>query len=173
MPQPPGLPVRNHTSVAPPGVAGSWRQHHRQRLVNWSQHHRDVVDAEFTAYRQCAPGVCARMREEYGREAPPASWAQHARFKYQASTRRCIASYLLGWAPCGSASSHSPIAHGGSRLSPKPCKPNPRQVVVDGNGAADRLAPALCSGSLVLLASLARQWFSFRLTPGEHYLPVQ
>lgn len=46
-------------------------------------------------------------------------------------------------------------------------------VVVDGNGAAARLGPTLCSGSLALNAQLFREWFVFRLRPFRHYIPVR
>lgn len=46
-------------------------------------------------------------------------------------------------------------------------------VVVDGNGAAARLGPTLCSGSLALNAQLFREWFVFRLEPFRHYVPVR
>ncbi|KAL4451188.1 hypothetical protein ABPG77_009260 [Micractinium sp. CCAP 211/92] len=46
-------------------------------------------------------------------------------------------------------------------------------VVVDGNGAAARLGPTLCSGSLALNAQLFREWFLFRLRPFRHYIPVR
>lgn len=46
-------------------------------------------------------------------------------------------------------------------------------VIVDGNSVANRLAPSLCSGSLVLLSQLFCEWFAFRLVPNTHFVPVR
>ncbi|KAL4422912.1 hypothetical protein ABPG75_009109 [Micractinium tetrahymenae] len=46
-------------------------------------------------------------------------------------------------------------------------------VVVDGNGAAARLGPTLCSGSVALNAQLFHEWFFFRLQPFRHYIPIR
>ena len=49
------------------------------------------------------------------------------------------------------------------------------QVVVDGNGAATRLAPTLCSGAASMLASppVFQEWFHFRMAPWRHHIPIK
>lgn len=47
------------------------------------------------------------------------------------------------------------------------------QLVVDGNGAPDRLLPALCSGSLVMDASIISAWYTRRIKPWQHYIPIK
>ena len=46
-------------------------------------------------------------------------------------------------------------------------------VSVDGNGYAMRNRGVLCSGSLALLGGVFTAWFSPRLQPGVHYLPIR
>ncbi|PSC72452.1 DNA-directed RNA polymerase III subunit RPC5 [Micractinium conductrix] len=46
-------------------------------------------------------------------------------------------------------------------------------VIVDGNGAAARLGPTLCSGSVAFNAQLFREWFFFRLRPFKHFIPIK
>ena len=46
-------------------------------------------------------------------------------------------------------------------------------IAVDGNGAPDSMEPLLCSGSLVLDASLLKHWYSSMLIPYGHFIPVR
>ena len=46
-------------------------------------------------------------------------------------------------------------------------------IVVDGNGAPDRLALTMCAGSVVLKATLFKEWYYDQLRPDVHYLPIQ
>ena len=46
-------------------------------------------------------------------------------------------------------------------------------IVVDGNGAPDRLAATLCAGSVALKATLFKEWYYNQLRPYVHYLPIR
>ena len=46
-------------------------------------------------------------------------------------------------------------------------------IVVDGNGAPDRLALTMCAGSVVLKGTLFKEWYYESLRPYVHYLPIQ
>ena len=45
-------------------------------------------------------------------------------------------------------------------------------LVIDGNAAATRLTPFLCSSSLVFLVQGMDEWFYDRIKPWIHYIPV-
>ena len=46
-------------------------------------------------------------------------------------------------------------------------------VVVDGNGAADRISIFMASGSLVFLSTVLEDWASNQIIAGEHYIKVK
>ena len=46
-------------------------------------------------------------------------------------------------------------------------------VVVDGNGAADRTAYFMSSGSLVFLSTVLDDWTHYQIVPGEHYIKIK
>ena len=45
-------------------------------------------------------------------------------------------------------------------------------LVIDGNAAATRLPPFLCSSSLVFLVQGMAEWYYDRIKPWVHYIPV-
>ena len=45
-------------------------------------------------------------------------------------------------------------------------------LVIDGNAAATRLPPFLCTSSLVFLVQGMDEWFYDRIKPWVHYIPV-
>lgn len=46
------------------------------------------------------------------------------------------------------------------------------QIVVDGNGAANRQGPTMCSGAIMLKAIGLHEWYYSGLRPWKEYLPL-
>eukprot|EP00887_Chlorella_sp_A99_P005834 scaffold1.g5834.t1 len=46
-------------------------------------------------------------------------------------------------------------------------------IIIDGNGAPDRMTPTMCLGSIILRATIYQEWFYSRLQPYKHYIPVR
>ena len=46
-------------------------------------------------------------------------------------------------------------------------------VIVDGNGAADRISFYMASGSLILMATIHEDWAINQIIPGEHFIKIK